>query len=149
MWRSKKFIIVAVLAVVLLAGSIGGVAMAADNGDNSKPAFTALWDKVATILQGKGIDVTSEQLKEAFTQARSEMRTEALQDGRMMDSEAMQERLQNLYEEGKITEEQYLKMKERMESMPDNLPGFGFRGHGGFRGFGGMRGFGGPCAPAD
>ena len=28
MWRSKKFIVIAVLSAVLLAGSIGGIALA-------------------------------------------------------------------------------------------------------------------------
>ena len=60
-----------------------------------------------------------------------------------MDPEALQNRLQEFFDQGKITKEQFDNMKARMESMPDNLPGFGFRGHGGFRGFGG------PCALAE
>ena len=35
MWRSKKFIIVTVLAAVMLTGSIGGTVVAADNGDDN------------------------------------------------------------------------------------------------------------------
>ena len=35
MWRSEKFIIVTVLAAVMLAGSIGGIVVAADNGDDN------------------------------------------------------------------------------------------------------------------
>ena len=46
MRRSKKIIIAVVLATVLVAGSIGGVALAQENEDGSGFAakFTALWD---------------------------------------------------------------------------------------------------------
>ena len=38
MWRSKKFIIIAVIAAVVLVGSIGGVVLAqTGNGDESQP----------------------------------------------------------------------------------------------------------------
>ena len=88
MWRRKKFIIIGLLATVLLVGSIGGVALAqTENGDASQP--TTLLARVAEIL---GID--QQKLEDAFAQAQSEMRDEAL------DS-----RLQKLVDEGKITEE--------------------------------------------
>ena len=106
MWRSKKFI-VALLATVLVVGSIGGIALAnTENGDDSQPE--TLLDRVAEILVGKGINITSEQLKEAFTQAQSEMRDEAL------DS-----RLQNLVKEGKITQEQADQYKAWLQERPD------------------------------
>jgi len=164
MWRRKKFIVVAVLAAVILAGSVGGVALAqTGNGDDSQPK--TLIARVAEIL---GID--QQKLEDAFAQARSEMRDEAL------DSY-----LHDLVEQGTITEEQAVQYKAWWQARPDiepfrqqlrewqqarpgippeleewqqarpdiPLPGpFGrFGGHGGFRGVGGMRGFGGPCAP--
>ena len=146
MRRSKKLIIVAVLAAVVLAGSIGGVVLAVDNEDNSEPGVRcwALMDRVCEIYaQNTGVAIDSEALEGAFTQARNELRPEGMPNRGEIDPEALQNHLQDLFDQGKITEEQYKNMKERMESMPDNLPGFGFRGHGGFRGFGG------PCLPSN
>ena len=42
MWRSKKFIVAAVLATVILVGSIGGVVMAADGDGESGAAARSL-----------------------------------------------------------------------------------------------------------
>ena len=150
MWRSKKFIIVAVLAVVVLGGSIGGVALArtesgspagmllAQNVSENTSQRDVLLVRVAEILQEQGIDITSEQLQDAFVQARSEMRTEALKN-----------RLQSLVNEGRITQKQADQYLEWWQAKPDVPVKFGFGGHGGFRGMGGLRGFGGPCAPAE
>ena len=140
MRRSKKLIIGVVLAAALLAGSIGGVALADVNGGGGDRAARCeeFLDKVCENY-GEGIDC--DKLKAAFTDARSQMHPEGMPGCGEWDPEARLERLQNLYDEGKITQEQYDNMKTRMESMPDEMPGFGFRGHGG------MRGFGGPTAP--
>jgi len=139
MWRSKKLIVGVVLAAALLFGSLGGVVLAADNGDDSQPSalFGALWDKVCAIYEEKtGDTLDQEALKDSFVQARSEMRAEALQN-----------RLQSLVDEGQITQEQADEYLEWQQSRPDVTVQFGFRGHGGFRGMGGMRGFGVPCVP--
>jgi len=139
MWRSKKLIVGVVLAAALLFGSLGGVALAADNEDDSQPGalFGALWDKVCAIYEEKtGDTLDQEALKDSFVQARSEMRAEALQN-----------RLQSLVDEGQITQEQADEYLEWQQSRPDVPVQFGFRGHGGFRGMGGMRGFGAPCVP--
>lgn len=142
MWRSKKFIIIGVLATVLVAGaSIGGVALAqTENGDDSQPttAVNTLWDKVATILQNEGVNVTSEQLKDAFAQAGKEMRSEALQDY-----------LQNLVKEGKITQEQADEYFKWWQAKPDVPIGFGFGGHGRLPGIGGFRAWGRICIPIE
>jgi outer membrane murein-binding lipoprotein Lpp len=140
MWRSKKFIIGAVLAVVLIAGSIGGVALAADNGasDNQTgTSFGALWDKVGTIYEQKtGVALDQEALKESIAQAQTELRTEALQS-----------RLQELVGQGKMSQEQADQYLKWWQAKPDISPGFGFKGFDRFRGMGGMRGFGFPCPP--
>ena len=139
MWRSKKSIIIGVLATVLVAGAcIGGVALAQDSEDDSQPIATinTLWDKVATILQNEGVNVTSEQLKEAFTQA-----------GKEIQSEALQNYLQNLVEQGKINQEQADEYFEWWQAKPDAPIGFGFGGRARFPGMGGFRGWGGPCLP--
>jgi len=159
MWRSKKFILIVVLATVVLAGSIGGVALANDgNGDDSPPEarHEALLDRVAEIYQeNTGVAIDTQQLQDAFAQAQSEVVTEA-----------MQNHLQYLVDQGQITQdeadqlwnwwqakpdmEQFMgQLREWQQSSPDVPDGFGFKGHGGFHGRGGMRGFGGRCAPIE
>ncbi len=36
MWRRKKFLLIGLVVAVMLAGSIGGVVLAADDGDASQ-----------------------------------------------------------------------------------------------------------------
>ncbi|MFC1864631.1 hypothetical protein ACFLYG_02255 [Chloroflexota bacterium] len=143
MLRRKKFIIVGLLATVLLVGSISsGVAFAqTETGDASQSG--TLLARVAEIL---GID--QQKVEDAFAQAQSEMRDEAL------DSY-----LQKLVDEGTITQEQAdqykawqqarpdisPELKEWQEARPDMpLPGpFGRFGDRGIRG--GMKWGGGRC----
>ena len=130
MWRSKKFIAI-VLAAVLLGGGTVGVVLAADNGDKDGSLPEALLDRVCAIYQeNTGNDIDSEALKDAFAQASSEMRNEALQS-----------RLQNLVDQGKITQEQADQYLEWWQAKPDVPAGFGFRGRCGHC-FGRR-----PCAP--
>ena len=72
MWRSKKFIVVALLAVVVLVGSTAGIVLAQENGDDSQPK--TLLARVAEILS-----IDQQKLEDAFIQAQSDMRDEALQ----------------------------------------------------------------------
>lgn len=126
MWRSKKVIVGAVLAVVLLFGSLGGVALA-NNGDDSAPKarFGELLDRVSEIYQEKtGANLDQEALKDAFAQARNEMQKEATQN-----------RLKSMVEQGMITQEQADEFLQWQQSRPDVPFGFGFKGHGGPRGF--------------
>ena len=150
MWRSKKFILIAVLATVVLIGSIGGVVFArTGDGDENQPwaGHVAILDRVCEIYEAStGTSLDPQALKDAFAQAHSEMRPmrpEGMPKGPDFDPETRLGHLQDLLDEGKITKEQYDRMKERMASMPDKMPGFGFRGHGRFGGFGG------PSAPAE
>jgi len=133
MWRSKKFLLVTVLAAVVLLGSLGGVAFAqTGNSNNStQPAaqHQALLDKVCAIYeQNTGVAIKSEELQKAFDQARSEMQDEALNS-----------HLQNLVDQGKITQEQADQYKAWLKSKPNvDIPfAPGFPGHGMPRGFGG------------
>ena len=68
MWRSKKFVVFALLAAVLLVGSISGIAFAqTGNGDDSQPEVRcgALLDKVCEIYEQKtGVGIEQEVLKE-------------------------------------------------------------------------------------
>lgn len=128
MWRRKKFLLVGLLAAVLLVGSIGGVVLAqTENGDDSQPK--TLLARVAEIL---GID--QQKVEDAFTQAKSEMRTEALQN-----------RFQNFVDQGEITQGEADQYEEWLESRPDVPVRLGSRGHGKFRGMVGPYGWDGPC----
>lgn len=141
MWRSKKFIVIAVLSAVVLVGSIGGVVLAQTENEDSNLGNqrTALLERVSAIYQEKtGNAIDPQVLEDSFTQAQSELRDEALDNY-----------LQKLVDEGKITQDEADQYKTWRQARPDVSIGFGFRGHGGFRGMGGPGFFGGPCAPAE
>ncbi len=142
MGRGKKFIIGVLVAALLVVGVIGGVALAADDGLTGDVVLVAadeegdsgsktLLERVAEIL---GLD--SQTVKDAFSQARSEMREESLKD-----------RLDALVEEGKITQEQADEYWTWWQSKPDmtpyrewleTQPDLGLRGQSGGRGLGGV-----------
>jgi hypothetical protein len=134
MWRKKKWIIIGALAaiVILVAGIAGGVAYA-DSSSGSTPSSSnpgkSLPDRVATIL---GLDQTT--VENAFAQAQKDMQDEALNN-----------RLQSLVSQGKLTQDQADSYKAWLQSKPElpqglNLsPGLGPQGHMGFRG--GFHGF--------
>ena len=150
MKRSKKLIIGVVLAVVLLAGSIGGVALA--NGDEDDNGITTRFGdfigRVCEIYEREtGAAIEQSKLEKAFTEARSEMVPEDRPDRGEIDPEAMKEHLQDLVEQDKISQEQADKMLERWESMANGEGGFGFRIRGGFHGMGGPHGWFGSCVP--
>lgn len=142
MWRSKKFIVIAVLAAVVLAGSIGGVVLAADNGDDSQPGakYRALLDRICEIYeQNTGDTIDADELQKACAEAQREMQ-----------AAAMEARLAKMVENGVIDETQAQEFQEWWESRPEDVPlGPGLCGHGRFRGMGGIRGIGGPCAPIE
>jgi hypothetical protein len=111
MWRSKKFIIIAVLVAVALVGSVGGVVLAqTGGGDNSPQAQQqTLMDKVCAIYQqNTSVALDSAELQKAFDQARSEMRDEALDNY-----------LKNLVDQGTITQEQADQYKAWLQARPD------------------------------
>jgi len=140
-WKRKWFIPVVVVSVLLIGGIVEGVVVAGDDSsssseDQSQAAdrYQALLDRACAIYEEKtGVAIDSEQLKEALEQARSEMRDEALENW-----------LQDLVDEGKITQQEADQYLEWWQSRPDielPLPGLGGQG----RGFGPR---GGPwCAP--
>ena len=122
MARKKKYIIIGiVLAVVVVLGAIGGIALA-DNATSSTSPANTLVAKMATIL---GIDQAKVQA--AFDQAQTEMRTEAL-DARLAEMVA----------NGTITQAQADAYKAWMNSKPAGIdelgPGMMGRGFGGGRG---------------
>jgi hypothetical protein len=132
----KRIILVAVLAAVLVAGSIVGVAFAQTGTPGAATGKTALMTRVATIL---GID--QQKLQDAFTQAEKEMK-----------NEAVNKQMQDLVTSGKLTQQQADQYKQWLQSKPQ-LPATGpmMGGFGDFgRGFGGhmQRGVPPPTTPA-
>lgn len=113
MWRSKKVIIVAVLGALVLAGSIGGVVYAQTS--NSLPgkallAQTGNTTSNKTILArvAKILGIDQQKVADAFTQARTEAQTESLDNY-----------LNNLVAQGKITRAQADQYKSWLQSRPD------------------------------
>ena len=146
MWRLKWLVMAVLLPILLVGGIAGGVVAAADDtsnntGDQSQTAdstdrYQALLDRVCAIYQeNTGVAIDPQQLKEAFDQA---MKDE--------QDKAMESWLQNLVDEGKITQEEADQYLEWWQAKPDvTLPG-----PGGFDFGGGMRcgrGFGHGCGP--
>jgi hypothetical protein len=147
MWRKKKFIIILLGTILVIIASLGGIAMAQDSEDESKP--DSLMARVADIL---GID--QQTVEDAFEQARAEMHEEALD-----------KYLQNLVDEGVITEEEATEYKGWLEAKPDMTEYFDrvqewmksrpdisdmprFKSFGIFRGRDGIRMFDGLCLPS-
>jgi hypothetical protein len=152
MWRSKKFIITAVLIALVLGGTLGGVAIAqADDQNTTTTPTTTATDNVSSFLEkvaeiykaNTGDTIDPEQLQKAIDDARQVLREEALDNY-----------LQKLVDENKITQEEADQFKawwgERpsldafkswWQSMPD-IPGiFGGEDNGiGIGPFGGIRG---------
>ena len=150
MWRSKKFIIIAVLAVLVLGVALGGVAMAQDDeGINASQSanVSSFLDKVAEIYQqNTGVAIDAEELQKAFTEA-----------GQAIRDEAQDKFLEKLVTDGKITQEQADEFKAWLESRPTfptdefkdwwesrpDVAGLFGQGNGGVMPFGGMhRGLG-------
>lgn len=130
MRKRKWFIPIVVVSVLLIGGIVGGVMVAADdsasNIENQNQATDrnqALLDRACAIYQEEtGVTIDPEQLKDALKQARSEMQNEALES-----------RLQNLVDEGMITQEEADNYLEWWQSRPDvglPLPGLGRPGPG-------------------
>jgi hypothetical protein len=143
MWLKKKFVLIALLTLVVLGGTLGGIAIAQANDqgtsqtDNTSP-LTTLLDKVATIYQqNTGVAINAQELAKALTQAQTEMRATALD-----------KYLNNLVAQGKITQDQANQFKTWLNSKPDVPIGPGLKGFHGMGRMGGMFGgrFGGMMA---
>ncbi len=130
MWKRKKFIIPLVVAGVL-AGSLAGAAFAQEGDEVGPPPGGALIERLAEKL---GIEQS--ELETAFAEVRSEMR----------DS-----RLEELVEQGRLTQEEADQLREWWQARPEmELAGLCARlgGPGGHLGPAfGPRGLGGRGAP--
>jgi hypothetical protein len=141
MSRNKKVILLAALATVLIIGSIAGVTLAQTrSGNESQPEsqHQALLERVSEIYQeNTGVAIDVQQLKDAFAQAQTEMQNEALENW-----------LENLVSEGKITQEQADEYLQWWQSRPD-IPLLEPRGGGGMMGGRGHDCWGGPFTPPE
>lgn len=116
MWKRKWFIPAVVVSVLLIGGVVGGVVVAgSDNTTNTEDQsqvtdrYQALLDRVCAIYEEQtGVAIDSEQLKDALRQAREEMLDKAVENW-----------LQKLVDEGKITQEQADELLEWWQSRPD------------------------------
>jgi len=148
MRKRKWFVPVVVMSVLLIGGIVGGVVAAAeDSSSNAEDQnqmidrHQVLLDRACAIYEEKtGVVIDLEQLKDALEQAQSELQEEALESW-----------LQDLVDEGKITQEEADQYLEWWQSRPDielPLPGLGGHGHGGGMMWGGgFQPWGGPCSP--
>lgn len=134
MWKRKKFIIPLVVAGVL-AGSLAGAAFAQEGDEVGPPPGGTLIERLAEKL---GIEQS--ELETAFAEVRSEMR-----------DEAQSNRLQELVEQGRLTQEEADQFREWWQARPEiELAGLCARlgGPGGHLGSAFVpRGPGGPGSP--
>ena len=100
---------------ISIAGIAGGVVAAdyssTNTEDQSQPSdrYQTLLDGACAIYQeSTGVAIDSEQLKDALEQAQSELQEEALES-----------RLQNLVDDGKMTQEEADQYLEWWQSRPD------------------------------
>jgi len=166
------------LATALLAGGVGGVVLAADNGEeaNSQPGSQcgALLDRVCEIYQEKtGVAIDQEALKDAFADARSQMPDECQRPKRLgrqgvgiseclvdkfgIDLDAWKAAMADAKERIQAGEDRQEVMAEVLASfgidIEDLKAGWADDGERpfkhGFRGTGGPRGWFGRCAPTE
>jgi len=115
--------LIAVLAVLVLAGSTVGVVLAQNEGNTKvQPREEALLQRVCEIYEANtGVAIDLQELKNAFIEARREMELEGLK-----------ERMAKLVEEGRMSQEQADEYLEWWQSRPDVPVGPGLFGPGRF-----------------
>ena len=107
MHLKKKILIISVLCVVVLAGVLGGFAIASANDGDA--AGTTLMAKVAEIYQkNTGTAIDAQELQKAFAEA-----------GASLQLEVRDQMLQKLVDDGKITQEQADAWKTWLNTRPD------------------------------
>jgi hypothetical protein len=143
--RKRKWFIPMVLSIVLIGGIAGGVMVAADDSSGNvdqqnqlADRYQALLDRTCAIYQeNTGVAIDSEQLKDALHQAQGELREQALES-----------QVQDLVENGKMTQEEagsYLEWWQSRPAIQVPLPGLAGPGPKGGMMWG--RGFGARCGP--
>jgi hypothetical protein len=150
MKKRKWFIPIVIASALLIAGTVGGALVAGSDSSSTTgnetqitDRYQALVDRASAIYEeNTGVAIDSGQLKDALDQAQSELQEEALET-----------QLQNLVDEGSITQEEADSYLEWWQSRPDieaPLPGLGGPGPGGgMMAGGGFGPHGGPCPGLD
>lgn len=114
MWQNKTFLTIGVLTAVTLTAILGGVAIAQADDESSTTTQcneTSLMEKVASIYESNtGTTLDPQELENAFVQAREEIR-----------AERRYQCLDELVEQGKITQEQADQWKAWLETKPEVL----------------------------
>ncbi|MFC2013773.1 hypothetical protein ACFLU8_02700 [Chloroflexota bacterium] len=147
MRRSKKLIVSAVLVLVLLFGSLGGIALADDGEGGLKAKFGDFINNVITNYEGKtGVTLDRDALETAITDAKTQIREAAMENRLQGLTDEQKEALQGWRDSRpSLTDEQKDAFKEWCDSRPEDLPmKFGNRKHDGF-----LRGMCKPPAPAE
>ena len=112
----RRWLGIALITGVLAVGITGGTVLAQGDGTEGDSPVQSFASRVAGIL---GLDET--QVQDAITQARGEMR-----------DEAVLRKLDRLVEMGRLTQEQADEYLEWYQSRPEGIfPGSGLRGFGG------------------
>jgi hypothetical protein len=108
MWKKKRVLIPAIIiAVCLILGSAGAVL--AQTGTTGQSKMSDLLTRVAAIYKDKtGTAIDAAKLQESMTQAQQEMRDKALDDY-----------LQKLIDDKKITSDQAKQYKDWLAKRPD------------------------------
>ena len=118
MKRGKKIALIALMVVVALAGTIGGVAMAQSDEEEatttSETARFAYLERVSEIYQEKtGVALDVDALQDSLCQAGGEKKEQIRNQFR-----------QRLINEGVFTEEELSEMEDWWEAKPDNADKF-------------------------
>ena len=101
----RRWILVSALAAVVAVGIGGGAVLAQSADTDERSPIRGFVSRVAEVLS-----IEETKVREAFDQAASDMK-----------EEAVQAKLDAMEESGKITPEQREEWKEWKESMPDGL----------------------------
>ncbi|PKB66075.1 MAG: hypothetical protein BZY81_08360 [SAR202 cluster bacterium Io17-Chloro-G4] len=123
--QKKRWIIVSLIVGLLTIGITAGVAMGHGGGEDRESALNNFASRVATIL-----GLQESKVQDAFTQAKEETRAanQAAKEARLQD------KLNQLVEDGSITQEQADQYMEWLQSRPEGLRSLrgirGIRGHG-------------------
>lgn len=111
---TKKLLLIGTLCVVVLAGTLGGFAIASADDEDTTNATqvtqTDLMEKVAEIYeQNTGTAIDPTELQNAFAEA-----------GAVIRDERQDQFFQNLVDEGIINQEQADEWKAWLDARPDN-----------------------------
>ena len=132
--RKKRWLLLSVVVGLLTVGITAGAVLAHGGSGDGESKLDSFASRVASIL---GLEES--QVQDAFTQAKEEAREakQAAQEARLQD------KLNQMAEEGSITQEQADQYMEWVRSKPEGMPPLrGIRGFSG-QGLSGEHGFGG------